>query len=352
MTAAQVLRERKQTRDASVLEDQMTSDFTTMLDTWHASPEVYDDELDEQIHRWYADYLADKSRKVWPPRDIPYFTPSSASDCRRALYEKMLGAKRDKLSIQPHQGRWTRFGTSIADSIQRDLLFIEKHYEEVTGQEARFRFERNDLGEPMFEEFAKGGVVVRPSGKRFTLFGTCDGIMRYQAVNGRVLRVGLEIKSKQTTAARTSHYSLREPDSSHVKQCIAYSIMYGVNDYIILYVNAAKNGWVMSDEEYAKTPDIRAFHIHITERDKQVLLDEFVDVIQAVEDGNPPTLDPEKWIFNSYKTAVARSLSGEEFTQLEHKVAQVRRSNMTNTKKRDYARCLDDIRRLRGEGIA
>lgn len=324
----------------------MVSDFLMMLDTWHAAPEIFDDELDAQIHRWYADVLTDRKRKIWPPRNMPYFSPSSANSCRRELYEKLRKSARDKRIQPPHQGRWTRFGTAIGDTIQRDLLFIEKHYASYMGENPLFTLDRNERGEPMFEDFAKRNQLVNHNGKSFALHGTCDGILNYGGI-----RVGLEIKSKQTTAAKTSHYSMRAPDESHVKQCVTYSLMYGVDHYIILYVNASKSGWNLTDEQYAKNPDVRAFHVHITERDKQALLDDFTNVIQAVEDGNPPPVNPEKWTFNNFKTAIARSLTDEEFAQLERKVAQVLRSRMTDAKKRDYARCLDDIVRIRGEAV-
>lgn len=345
-TGAQVLRERTAADEALTLGDRMVSDFLAMLDAWHAAPEVFDDALDAQIHRWYADIMSDRRRKVWPPKGVPYFSPSSVNDCRRALYEKLRGAKRDKAAIQPHQGRWTRFGTAMGDSIQRDLLFIEKHYASHMGENPAFTLDRNERGEPMFEEFAKRNQLVTHNGKSFALYGTCDGILNYGDI-----RVGLEIKSKQTTAAKTSLYSMRAPEESHVKQCVTYSLMYNVDHYIILYVNASKPGWNLSDEQYAKNPDVRAFHVHITERDKQSLLDDMADVVQAAEDGNPPTLNPEKWTFNNYKTAIACSLSDEEFSQLERKVAQVLRSRMPDAKKRDYARCLDDIARLRKEAV-
>ncbi|MCZ0847993.1 hypothetical protein O0536_25530, partial [Brevibacillus laterosporus] len=62
-------------------------------------------------------------------RAQPYFSPSSADTEKRELYEKFRGAKKDIHPHPPYQGRWTRIGTAIGDVIQRDLLFIEKHYE-------------------------------------------------------------------------------------------------------------------------------------------------------------------------------------------------------------------------------
>ncbi|MFL1672163.1 hypothetical protein [Paenibacillus dendritiformis] len=345
------MRERTQADEALTLGDQMVSDFLAMLDTWHAAPEVFDDALDAQIHRWYADILTNRSRKVWPPKGVPYFSPSSVDGCRRALYEKLRGAKKDVTKRPPHHGRWQRIGTAIGDSIQRDILFIEKHYRKEIGQAPRFKFERNELNEPMFEDFAKKSHFIEHNGKRFALYGTCDGILLYQTDDGEIIRVGLEVKSKQTTAAKTSLYSMRGPQEDHAKQCITYALMYGVDHYIILYVNASKYNWKMTDEQYEKTPDRRAFHLFVTERDKQALLDELADVVQSVEDGNPPPVNPEKWEFNGFKTAIARSLTDEEFAQLERKVAQVLRSRMPDAKKRDYARCLDDIVRIRKEII-
>src|SRR5690625_1342109 len=102
---------------------QIEGDFIAMLDEWHSLPETWDSALDAEIHRQYAEILTRKP--VFPKR--PYFSPSSANNCPRELYEKATGAKRDKQMNQPHQKRWQNLGTSIGDMIQRDLLFIEKH---------------------------------------------------------------------------------------------------------------------------------------------------------------------------------------------------------------------------------
>ncbi|MCR8843118.1 hypothetical protein NQ117_05450 [Paenibacillus sp. SC116] len=348
-----MLRDKTQETQSAELGERIISDFLAMLDDWHASSEVYDDALDAQIHRWYADIQSDRNRKVWPPRNMPYFSPSSAGSCKRELYEKVRKSTKDKRVQPPHQGRWTRFGTAIGDSIQRDLLFIEKHIASKTqGTEPIFRFERNELGEPMLEDFAKRSHIIEHNGKQFALYGTCDGIMLYRSEDGEILRVGLEVKSKQTTAAQTSSYSMKGPKDDHVKQCIAYSLMYNVDHYVILYVNASKVGWNMTADQYAKNPDIRAFYINVTERDRQALLDGFVDVIQSVEDGNPPPVDPEKWLFNGFKTAIAKSLTESEISVIQKKVTQIQRSNIPEFKKRAYTECYDDIVRIRGESLA
>lgn len=317
-----------------------------MLDRWHSAPEIFDNALDAEIHRMYWEVLTNP--KHFDFKAQPYFSPSSANSCRRELYVKMTGGQRDKSDVQPHQGRWTRLGTAVGDMIQRDLMFIEKHYEKVVGEPSRFVPERTPKGYPMWEEFAKKLHVIEHRGKRFGLFGTCDGILHYRTDTGEILRVGLEVKSKQTTHSQTSYYSMKQPKEDHVKQVVSYSIMYGVDHYVILYVNASKKDWNMTEEEYAKNPDIRAFHVYVTERDRQALLDEFVDVLQAIEDGNPPPLDPEKWSFNNYKTACALSLTDAEVTELQAKAKRVLKSSLPDWKKQAYVNALKEIEFIRG----
>ncbi|MMZ45514.1 hypothetical protein D1872_71150 [compost metagenome] len=314
---------------------------------------MYDDALDAQIHKWYADLLTDKSRKLWPPRGIPYFSPSSANADSRGLYEKMRGAKKDKTERPAHQGRWVRIGTAIGDVIQRDILFAEQHYAKATGQQPRFTFERNERGEPMFEEFAKRGHIVKHRGKTFSLYGTGDGIMRYISDDGEVLRVGLEVKSKQGTYSQTSGYSMRNGAKiDHVKQCICYSVMYRtpaepLDYYVILYVNASKKAWAMSVEDAEKYPDIAAFGLHITDEMRNDVLDHFADIVHAAETGNPPELDLDKWTFLDFKRTVALSLSESEMASLRRKVAAIQHSNLPDRKKRGPSEALSFIEEVR-----
>lgn len=314
-----------------------------MLDKWHSLPETWDSKLDAEIHRQYAEVLT--KYKYMDFRSLPYFSPSSANSCKRELYVKARGAKRDVKANPPYQGRWQRIGTAIGDLLQRDLLFIERYFEKKTGEGPAFIPTRTDENYPMWEDFAKDMTTVEHNGVKFNLFGTPDGILRYK--DGR--NVGLEIKSKQTTAAQTSLYSMKEPKQDHVKQVTAYSIMYGVDDYIIAYVNASKKSWVMSEEDYEKNPDVRAFHIHVTESDRHALLDGFADVVRAVQDGNPPPLDLDKWMFNSFKTACALDLSDEEFSELTEQLGRIKKSRIPDWKKRQYVDAITFIKSVREE---
>ena len=311
-------------------------DFLAMIDEWHSFPETFDNELDSQLHAWYVD-----PPKVFPKR--PYFSPSSLGSCPRELYVKAKGAKRDNTRRQPHQARWANAGTAVGDMIQRDLLLIEKHFKSKTGNEPRFRFLRDPQGRPRFEEFAKANVRVRHNGEEFYLYGAPDGIMTYTTDDGEEVRVGLEIKTKSTTPARTSLYTMREPDSNHAMQAKAYSVMYGCDYYIVLYVNVAKKSWVMSDEDYRKTPDIRAFCLDTRNIDKAELFDKPAMITKSVREGTPPKLDLEEWTFNNYKTACIESLTDDEVRELKEISHKAQHSSIPEWKKKGYLEAVEYI---------
>jgi len=142
---------------------------------------------------------------------------------------------------------------------------------------------------------------------------------------------------------------MKEPKEDHVKQVTAYSVMYGVDDYIILYVNAAKKSWVMSDDDYEKNPDIRAFHIEVSESDRQALLTDFADVVKAAATGEAPPLNLDKWTFNNYKTACALDLSEAELDDLRTQVERIRKSRMPDWKKRQFVDALEFIEGVRNK---
>jgi len=317
--------------------DKVAAEFTAMLNDWHSRPETWDNAIDKQIHEWYAN-----AKPVYPKR--PYFSPSAADACPRELYEKGIGSKRDITGQQPHQGRWTRIGTSVGDIIQRDILFIEKHMEG-----ARFRFERNDRGEPMFEDFAKRNVPIECGGVRYHLYGAPDGILIYTDENGEQHRIGLEIKSKQTTPARTSLHSFKAPDEKHEAQTIAYSIMYNVDYYLIVYVNTAHKAWSMSDADFEATPDIRVFGIDCTVPRKAKLIEDLAEVQRMINERKPPMPDLSKWTFNGYKTAIAQTVTDEELTLLESQVELAKKSRLPEFKKQAYAEALDDLLKRRAK---
>ncbi len=324
-------------------ENSYADQFEKMLDQYHGKPEIYDDKLSADFYRILSEMMAADTR----PRfgGLPYFSPSSANACPRSLYLKLKRAKKDSRKVQPHQSRWQKHGTAIGESLQKDLFFIEKHF-----ADAPFKFKRTRNGYPAFEEAAQACVTVEASDsngeiRKFKLFGKPDGILDH--TSGAT--VGLEIKSKQTTAAQTGHYKMREPKEDHRLQCVTYSAMYGINDFIITYVNASKKGWFLDEETYAKNPDVRAFDVKVTDSDRQALLEKFADLLRRVDENDPPKLDLEKWQFNNFKEACALDLSAEEVSELESEVLAIEGSSAKKFIKDNYRRAFEEILSLRSE---
>lgn len=343
-----------------VQQPQMVIDLLNMFDTWHAHKEIWDDDLDSQIHlNEYQVRTTHKPRLEWGKRGTKYFSPSSSNSDARELFMKLSKAKRDEQEVQPHQGRWRRLGTLFGDMLQRDMLFIDKHYKKEIGRAPEFRpfyTTIKDKSFPMWEKFAQRIVWVEHRGHSIPILGQPDGIMKHTSSGSTV---GLEIKSKQTTPAQTSLFSMRDElggkgaKMDHVKQCINYSIMYQdengepIEDFIIVYGNLAKKSWNMTKEEYAKNPDVRGFHVKVTEQDRLELLDYYADILDAIDTGYPPKLDPEKWTFNNFKTACALSLSAIEVEEIEGTVERVKRSSMPEWKKKGFIECIDFVKEVR-----
>lgn len=335
--------------EGQVKAELIAEDFTRFLNEFHSYSEPYDDPMDAWLHKCYAE--AKGTRKYFDYKSQPYFSPSSANSCDRELYEKILRAKRDEEDVVPHRRRWTAIGTAIGDTIQRELLLAERHFKKFTGKEPMFKVERTEQGYPFFEDFVRLLKVVEHKGKRFALHGTCDGVLKYvDPATGEVLRVGLEIKSKQTTYAQTSIHSMREPKEDHVKQAVCYGIMYDVDYYIVLYVNASHKSWFMTLQDLETHPDIRAFGVYITDEMKNAVLDKFANVVEAVEFKAPPKLDLSKWTFNNFKKACALSLTESELADLKEQLGRIQKSRMPDWLKRQYNNTLEQIKGFRDAG--
>src|SRR5690625_1900604 len=341
-----LFRDYKQKGDDKMdLSTQIEGDLIALLDDWFSLPETWDNELDSQIAQWYAN-----PPQVWPKRDYLYFSPSALGACPRELYIKAkYGNKvKDKRRNQPHQGRWQKLGTLGGDLIQRELLAIERNYERLTGNKPRFKFVRNSDGTPMFEEFAKTNKLVEQDGEKFYLYGAPDGIMEYVTDDGEIVRVGLEIKSKQTTPAQTSMHTMRAPDQSHARQIVAYAHMFDVDYYVILYVKYAKQGWCMTDEESEQTPGSRAFCARVTDERKREVFSKAGEGARAVRDNEPPKLALDGRTCDSFKEACAMDVSEAEVEEWRDQFERAKYSSLPQWRINSLVRAFEEIEELRG----
>jgi hypothetical protein len=319
----------------------IAQDFTDFLNEWHSFSEPYDSKLDAWLFDLYAKEKCAYRKLDW---SAPYFSPSSAGKDDRELYVKALRMPKDDDPVKPWQRRYTARGTAVGDWLQRELLLSERHYEKFTGKAPRFTIARTDDGKPFFEDFVHGQRFFEHNGQRFSILGTCDGVLIDHATGKRI---GLEIKSKQQSYADTGYTKMKGPKDDHVKQVTCYGLMYDIDAYLIVYVNCSVKSWFMSDEEFAKSPDIRVFGVDITDVMKTSILDKFAGVTFAVSTNTPPPLDLFNFRFNNFKRSCAVSLSDDEFEVVKRQVRSAQSGNLPDWRKRALVDAFHTIKEYR-----
>ncbi|MFS0841195.1 PD-(D/E)XK nuclease family protein [Paenibacillus sp. 1P03SA] len=222
---------------------------------------------------------------------VVMFSPSSASKCPRELFFKATKAKKDDITMFPYQKRWTRNSTAVHRAVQKDLLYAEKVLTNPL-----FTVERTEDGRPAWERNIAHVVQFEHNGVRFQMYGMMDGILRYTPDGSRI---GFEFKTKSTTIAAVGDFKMREPSQDHVTQCTAYSLLFGIDEYLITYESVAKDGWMKGADARA---DMKSFYIRVTDDDRNALLDKFAFVAENFYNGEIPDPDFSKCIFCPYKT--------------------------------------------------
>lgn len=224
------------------------------------------------------------------PEDIVKFNPSGASKCPLELYFRAIEVEPVEDDKYPYHDRWTRNSTAVHEAIQRDLLYAEKVL-----KNPKFTVVRTAEGLPAWEKNILRWKVFEHNGQRFIINGMMDGILKYTPED---MVVGFEFKTKSNTIGQVGNYKMKDATESHKLQCVAYSLLFGIEDYVIMYESLAKDGWNKGIE--AKQ-DIRAFHFHVTEEMRTALLDKFAHVASCVENGIEPEQEPDKCLFCPFK---------------------------------------------------
>jgi hypothetical protein len=217
-----------------------------------------------------------KTKKTYP-KHLPRFSPSSASKSKVELFLKAIKAPKDEDTSYPFQRRWTRNSTAVHGAVQRQLLEAE-----IILDNPDFKVMRLENGLPAWEKSIEGWKVIEHNGQEFVLFGMCDGILEYKDGS----KVGFEYKTKSNSVAQIKQ--LKEPSPSHRLQCVAYSILFGVDEWLLTYESVAKDKWTTNENA---RPDMKVFHVHVTEADRKRLLNKWAEVAEHVENGELPEND-------------------------------------------------------------
>lgn len=311
-----------QAASGQTLAQKMALQFAYELDQFCSTGFNTDLQITKQLYQQYIQVLGNNPFEDFP-KDVPFFRSSGTGKCLREQTLRAIDAlegtdRADKRSVQPHQNRWQNIGTAIGDMVQMYVLMMEKHYERLVGEPCHFRFERTPEGYPMFEEFSSDFQEFKSGKISFITGGSLDGVMIYTDPDtGEEHRVGLEVKSKQTTYAATGHWSMKEANSKHVWQVTNYAMLKELDQYLIVYVNASHKTWNISDEDYAKYPDFRVFGVETPEEKKKEVRNRFFTAVEMAHEGIFPKLSLADWTFNDYKTACALSLTYKELEELK-----------------------------------
>ena len=219
------------------LAQKMALQFAYELDQFCSTGFNTDLQITKQLYQQYIQVLGNNPFEDFP-KDVPFFRSSGTGKCLREQTLRAIDAiegtnRADKRSVQPHQNRWQNIGTAIGDMVQMYVLMMEKHYERLVGEPCHFRFERTPEGYPMFEEFSSDFQEFKSGKISFITGGSLDGVMIYTDPDtGEEHRVGLEVKSKQTTYAATGHWSMKEANSKHVWQVTNYAMLKDLDQYL------------------------------------------------------------------------------------------------------------------------
>lgn len=283
---------RKEVQEVRQLErgETLTRDIVQHFNALHSKNYYTDKKIEQQLIKDELEDLDSSFSDIGIKDGIIMFSPSSSSKCERELFLKATKAEKDEIQAYPYQKRWTRNSTAVHRAVQKDLLYAEKLL-----KSPKFKVKRTSSGSPAWEKNIAKVVQLEYKGIPFQLYGMMDGILDYY--DGST--VGFEFKTKSTTIAAIGAYKMKEASPDHVMQCSAYSILFGVDEFIILYESVAKDGWNKGKD--AK-PDLRPFYIKVTDEDREHLLQKFARVAEQYYNGEIPRGNYDKCLFCTYKT--------------------------------------------------
>ncbi|MDA1509641.1 PD-(D/E)XK nuclease family protein [Bacillus cereus] len=244
-------------------------------------------EVEELVAKEQLHAIEVMKKKKTYPKHLPRFSPSSSDKCERELFFKDKKMERDEQTTYPFQNRWTRNSTAVHGAMQKQLLEAE-----IVLDTPEFKVMRLENGLPAWEKSIEGWKVIEHNGVQFVVFGMCDGILEYK--DGT--KVGFEYKTKSNSVAQIKQ--LKEPSPSHRMQCVAYSILFGVDEWLITYESVAKDKW--GTHENAR-PDFKVFYHKVADWEKKQLLDKWSRVAENVDTGEIPEPNYGKCMFCQFK---------------------------------------------------
>ncbi|MGI8362728.1 hypothetical protein [Bacillus cereus] len=338
---------------------QLASKFESQMRYFQSLNLEDSDETMLYWHECFYDIL--KNDAVEEPPKGKWLRPSMIGSDELALWYQLNGYKSDEDSLKgkPRQDdrhtRWQAIGTVVGDMWQKQVLSAE-YWGNKGKHDFDFRFQKllRDYGHgkkyyPAFEEFTRTTACIGD----VPVHGTCDGILEYDPRldhggarpkgYGVPIRIGFEVKSKQTSYASTGGYSMKGEDLKHVQQAKTYALMYDLDYYFIVYQNCAKKSWNMTEEDKQKYPDLRIFGIYISPEEKAEHVKYLKYLWELQNSEEKPKLNLLKWNFNSYKKTILEDMTREDFAYLTNQVLSIENGKYSAFEKKSAREAYDEI---------
>ncbi|WP_018755166.1 hypothetical protein [Paenibacillus terrigena] len=325
----------------------LVHDFLTQMDAYYSSPDTsfYDNAIER---KFFEQKLRHIGFKPYPNDGLVTFGASGTNLCDRQLVFKNDKATRPEKSADiPFRGRQRRQGTAIVDYVQLDLLHMPKR---LKGAES-FRMAVRDNGEWDFEEAAQERrVFSHPHPETgelvsFAITAKPDGKFQYTPDGSRVI---FEYKTKASgLRAMNGKLDYKGAQDDHQRQVIAESLVFGINEALIVYESTQKPSWFSDEEsssvtkgqktwkEGAPLPDMRAFYVKITEQMQRELLDELARqstlVYESRETGEVPDVSVEmtgKCGFCQFRGHCKITMTDGNLTKLQRAEVQMAKGSM------------------------
>lgn len=254
-----------------------------------------------------------RPRKPYTRRYVK-FSPSQADNCLRELFFINTNAPVDKTTVVPWKTRRARNGESyhagtkvfaeMPDAVRE--LGLTPHFELV----ALEALHGDIWGSAKFEV---NGYVVRIEGK-------CDGVARYigetipgVVTNGDLFVVDWKSKDKLSGVNKVARMGVAE---NNRQQMVAYSLLRFTTKDGRIFENLDKailhyESLQKSKEDEVASKDVLPVVVHATASDQRNLLVRFAKVVEAIENGVVPAMEPSKCAFCAYKGECQRVERGE-----------------------------------------
>lgn len=317
------------------------------MDAYYASPDTsfYDSTIERKFYEQKVRHIG---YKPYPNDGLITFGASGTALCDRQLVFKNDKATRPEKSADiPFRGRQRRQGTAVVDYVQLDILHMPKR---LKGAE-KLRMAVREDGEWDFEDAAQERKVITHSHPEtgelisFAITAKPDGKFEYTPDGSRII---FEYKTKASgLRAMNGKLDYKGAQDDHKRQVVAESIVFDIDEALIVYESTQKPSWFSDEErtsvtkgqktwkEGAPLPDLRAFYLKITDRMRRELLDDLarqaalVYEVRAGEDVPDVSIEMTgKCGFCQFRGHCAKTLTAENLAMLQRAESRMAAGSM------------------------